>query len=137
MASSNREEEPIYGINVTPLVDIMLVLLIIFMVAARLESPGSVELELPRASTGNESPPATLSIVVPREGSLRLDGREATHAEIEAAVRVARAGSKDAQAVVAADKDVPYERVMSVVDVVRKGGVTKLALAVEHEQAGS
>jgi biopolymer transport protein ExbD len=113
----------------------MLVLLIIFMVAARLEAPSAVGLELPRAATGDDAPPATLSIVVPREGALRLDGREATHSEIEAAVRSARAQSKDAQAVVAADKDVPYERVMSVVDVVRKGGVTKLALSVE--QAGA
>ncbi len=136
MALSNqREEEPITGINVTPLVDIMLVLLIIFMVAARLEAPEAVGLELPRASTGDEAPPATLSIVVPREGSLRLDGRDATSTELEAAVRSARAQSKDAQAVVAADRDVPYERVMSVVDVVRRGGVTKLALSVED--AGS
>jgi biopolymer transport protein ExbD len=132
MASANREEEPIYGINLTPLVDIMLVLLIIFMVAARLDVPAAVGLELPRASTGDEAPPATLSIVVPREGALRLDGRETTTEEIEHAVRSARAQSEHAQAVVAADKDVPYQRVMSVVDVVRKGGVTKLALSVEE-----
>jgi len=132
-SASNKEEEPIYGINVTPLVDIMLVLLIIFMVAARLEAPSAVDLTLPRASTGDDSPPATLSIIVPREGALRLDGQEATAEQIEDAVRLARAHSKDAQAVVAADKDVPYQRVMSVVDVVRRGGVTKLALSVENE----
>jgi biopolymer transport protein ExbD len=132
MASSHREEEPIYGINVTPLVDIMLVLLIIFMVAARLEDPEAVGLTLPRASTGDEAPPATLSIVVTKEGALKLDGRDATADEIERAVKLARAQSKDAQAVVAADEDVPYRRVMSVVDAVRKGGVTKLALSVEE-----
>jgi biopolymer transport protein ExbD len=135
-ASHQADEEPIYGINVTPLVDIMLVLLIIFMVAARLEAPQSVGVELPRGTTANETPPATLSIIVLREGELRLDGQTATIEEIESVVREAALRSRDAQAVVSADKGVAYERVIDVVDAIRRGGIVKLALAVDPSTKG-
>jgi biopolymer transport protein ExbD len=129
--SSASEDDAIYGINVTPLVDIMLVLLIIFMVAARLEDGQAVGVELPKAATGAEAPPATLAIVVPRHGPVKLDGQATTMEQLAAKVREAAGRSADAQAVVSADRQVPYERVVEVVDVVRSGGIRKLALSVE------
>jgi biopolymer transport protein ExbD len=134
-----QEDEGIHGINVTPLVDIMLVLLIIFMVATQIDQPQSIGVDLPNATTATSSKPSTLSIVVGRDGSLKLDGVIATLADIErAAKRTVPAGQNpaenrksDSQAVVSADKGVPYERVVAVVDAVRRGGVHKLALATE------
>src|SRR5687767_12875201 len=112
---NSNEEESIYGINVTPLVDIMLVLLIVFMVAARLEAPQSVGVELPRGATAQETPPATLSIIVYSDGALKLDGASATLDEIEAVTKRESTRSSEAQAVVSADKNVPYEKVIDVV----------------------
>src|SRR5215470_109159 len=121
-------DDGIHGINVTPLVDIMLVLLIIFMVATRLEEPGALGVDLPRASTATDPPLSMLSLVVAKDGTLKLNGRAATLPEIEAA---ARNTTPDAQAVVSADRGVAYERVVGVVDAVRRGGVHKLALSAE------
>jgi biopolymer transport protein ExbD len=127
-----HDEDGITGINVTPLVDIMLVLLIIFMVATQLDTPNTIGVNLPRASTATEAPISSLSIVIAKDGGLRLDGRIATLVDIEA---MARRGTPDTQALVSADRGVPYERVVGVVDAVRKGGVSKLALAAELEDA--
>jgi biopolymer transport protein ExbD len=126
-----HDDDGIHGINVTPLVDIMLVLLIIFMVATRLEEPGALGVDLPRASTASEPPVSMLSLVIAKDGTLKLDGRAATLPEIEAA---AHRASADASAVVSADKGVAYDRVVAVVDAVRRGGVHKLALSAEVDQ---
>jgi biopolymer transport protein ExbD len=132
MASSHTDSDgEITGINVTPLVDIMLVLLIIFMVATNLDKPGEIGVDLPRASTASETQPSTLSVVIGKDGGLKLDGAVATLDAIEAA---AHHSSPDAQAVISADKGASYDRVVGVVDRVRKGGVHKLALSAEVEQ---
>jgi biopolymer transport protein ExbD len=130
MASAASHDEEIHGINVTPLVDIMLVLLLIFMITTVLDQPGSLGVDLPKASTASESPVSSLSIVLAKDGGLRLDGADTTLAKIEARAKLATA---DAQAIVSADKGVPYERVVGVVDAVRRGGVHKLALAADPE----
>ncbi len=126
--ASSHDDDAIHGINVTPLVDIMLVLLLIFMITTSLDKPGSLAVNLPRATTATEQPVSSLSIVIAKDGGLRLDGRPATLAEIEAQ---AKRGTEDAQAVVSADLGVTYDRVVGVVDAVRRGGVHKLALAAE------
>jgi biopolymer transport protein ExbD len=128
--ASTHDDDEIHGINVTPLVDIMLVLLIIFMITTSLDRPSSLGVDLPRATTASETPVSSLSIVIAKDGGLRLDGKPATLAQIEAQ---AQRGTADAQAVVSADRGVPYERVVGVVDAVRRGGVHKLALAADLE----
>ncbi len=123
-------DDGITGINVTPLVDIMLVLLIVFMIATRLDQPGAVDVQLPKASTATEIQAATLSVVVHRDGTLHLDGKTATLADIEAA---ASRGTADTQATISGDKGVDYERIVGVMDALRRGGVYKLALPTAIE----
>ena len=129
--AQTNDDDGIFGINVTPFVDIMLVLLIVFMVATRMDVPSSVSVELPRASTATETQISTLSIILTKDGMLRLNGKTVTPNDIEAA---ARGASTDAQAVVSADKGVAYDRVVTVVDAVRRGGVHKLALSTELDE---
>jgi len=129
-SAATSHDDEIHGINVTPLVDIMLVLLLIFMITTVLDQPGSLGVDLPKASTATDTPVSSLSIVLAKDGGLRLDGADTTLAAIEARAKLATA---DAQAIVSADKGVPYERVVGVVDAVRKGGVHKLALAADLE----
>jgi biopolymer transport protein ExbD len=126
-AQSSTDDE-ITGINVTPLVDIMLVLLLIFMITTHLDQPGALGVNLPRASTATEAPVSSLNIVIAKDGALRLDGQPTTLAGIQA--RAGR-GNADTQAVVSADQGVTYDKVVGVVDAVRKGGVNKLALAAD------
>jgi biopolymer transport protein ExbD len=121
-------DDEITGINVTPLVDIMLVLLLIFMITTHLDQPGALGVNLPRASTASEAPVSSLNIVIAKDGALRLDGQPATLVAIEAR---AQHGNAETQAVVSADQGVTYDKVVGVVDAVRRGGVSKLALAAD------
>ena len=130
MAATFDTDDGIHGINVTPLVDIMLVLLIIFMIATRLDQPGALDVQLPKASTSTEAAPATLAVIVHKDGSIHLDGRAATLAEIEAA---AQRATPETQAQVSGDKGVDYERIVAVMDALRRGGVYKLALPTQVE----
>ena len=78
MAGSTRRRGIIADINVTPLVDIMLVLLIIFMLTANLIAKQAIEVELPRASQSTTLNPTTLAITLTREGALYLNGKPTT-----------------------------------------------------------
>ena len=133
-ASSSHQDDAIQGINVTPLVDIMLVLIIIFMVASQVGKVLDLELQLPKASSAESAPPPTLTIEVGAKGELKLDGRAIAAADLEAAVHKAAAANADAQAMVAADEGVPYAAVVAAVDAVRLGGIRQLGLAVRGEK---
>lgn len=128
----SRDEDEIHGINVTPLVDIMLVLLLIFMITTHLDKPGVIGATLPRASTATEAPVSTLNIVIAKDGSLRLDGAPTTLPAIEAQ---ARRGNDETTAIVSADQDATHKHVIHVIDSVRRGGVFKIAFSAELEHS--
>src|SRR4051812_50103026 len=71
-----NDEEGINGINVTPLVDVTLVLLIVFMVTASVIAKAAIEVDLPRAANGGEITQRTLAVIVSKEGRTFLDGAE-------------------------------------------------------------
>ena len=134
-SSAASDDDTIQGINVTPLVDIMLVLIIIFMVASQIGKVLDLELQLPRAASAETAPPPTLTIEVDDKGGLKLDGRVVTQADLEAAVHRAAARNPDAQAMVAADQRAVYSSVMVAVDAVRLGGIRQLGLQVREGQS--
>jgi biopolymer transport protein ExbD len=127
---SSAGDEAIHGINVTPLVDIMLVLLIIFMVAGRLESSAAVPVELPRASTGAAAEPTTLAVVAGAGGQILLDGAPVALTALESRVRAALRPGRETRAMISADRRLAYEQVMQVVDALRRAGVEKLGFSV-------
>ena len=137
MATSAQADEGLFAdINVTPLVDVTLVLLIIFMVAAPLmmTSP-SIKVELPKAATGDETPRTTLAITLQRRQpagyTLFLNGERADDAGLLVRVPALLAGGADVQAIVSADRGVAYGDVMHVVDLVKALGIRKFALSTE------
>lgn len=132
-SSAASDDDTIQGINVTPLVDIMLVLIIIFMVASQIGKVLDLELQLPQASSAESAPPPTLTIEVGLKGELHLDGKLVRPAELQDAVRRAARANADAQAMVAADEGVPYAAVVAAVDAVRLGGIRQLGLAVRGD----
>ncbi|NOJ82934.1 ExbD/TolR family protein, partial [Myxococcus xanthus] len=83
-AQDNDDE--ITGINVTPLVDVVLVLLIIFMVTANFIVRETVEVDLPRAANGGETVQGLVNVVLDKEGKFFFDGTEMTEKELEAKV---------------------------------------------------
>jgi biopolymer transport protein ExbD len=128
--SSSKPNQPITGINVTPLVDITLVLLIIFMVTAKLVVSRALPLDLPRAATGGEVQ-EVFSLALFTDGSLRVDGtRVPDERALLALARLAQAKNRELRAVVHADGAVPHSRVMQALDVLRQAGVTRIAFGV-------
>lgn len=128
----------ITDINVTPLVDITLVLLIIMMVAAPvIANNPSIKVELPKAATGDETQKSTLSFTLARpEGGgagfvLYLNGERMDEQRARAVVRDVVAKSREVQAVIAADRGIAYGDVMHIVDVVKALGVHKFAMATD------
>lgn len=132
MAGNNQNgEEPITNINVTPLVDITLVLLIIFMVTATFIVSPQIKVELPKAVTAETSDPITFSIVLTKDGELYLNGAKTDEAQLEATIQERIKNNADLQAVISADKIVYHGEVVKMIDLVRRNGVRKFAINVE------
>ncbi|MBL6974352.1 MAG: biopolymer transporter ExbD [Deltaproteobacteria bacterium] len=130
---SDCEEGLITEINVTPMVDVMLVLLIIFMVTATYITKRAIEVKLPEAATGQDVSVTTLAVVVAPDGALLLNGDKVTLPEVRTRVPALLKENPGVQAVVDGDKEVPYGRVMEVIDTLRSLGVKNFAASVEHK----
>jgi biopolymer transport protein ExbD len=123
----------ITDINVTPLVDITLVLLIIFMVTARLIVSRAIPVDSPKAVSG-EQVKTTLALTMDKTGKLYLNGDYQPNRVIVAEyVRRSVASNPEIQAVITADKAVPHGDVMELIDMVKIAGVKKFALTVEEK----
>jgi biopolymer transport protein ExbD len=131
MASAGGKRGIIAEINVTPLVDIMLVLLIIFMLTANLIAKQAIEVELPRASQSTSLNPTTLAITLARDGSLYLNGKPTTPVALREAVQASVAKDPKTQAIIAGDKSVSHGRVVWVLDVVKSLGVASFAIQID------
>ena len=135
MAGASRRHRGIIAeINVTPLVDIMLVLLIIFMLTAHLIAKQAIEVELPHASQSTAVPPTTLAITLQRDGALFLNDKAVTPDALRAAVRVAVAKDPKSQAIITGDKAVSHGRVVWVLDTVKSLGITSFAIQIDPSE---
>lgn len=136
-ASSGDGEDVITGINVTPLVDIMLCLLVIFMVTTSYVVADSLKVDLPEASTGDATEPSVvmLTFTVDKDTGARqlyLNGEKADEAQLRAHIQKVKAeGKKDVQAVIAADKQASHGEVIRLIDIVKQEGIAKFALNIE------
>ena len=129
------DDDIISGINVTPLVDIMLVLLIIFMLTANIINNPAIQVDLPKASTGEATEPTTIALTLTQSGAIFLNGELTDKKALIAYLpEVAKADDK-AQALIAADKTVPHGKVIELIDLVRQLGVYRFALNIDPNQA--
>lgn len=131
--AQDSDEDIIAGINVTPLVDITLVLLIIFMVTAAYIVNPAIEVELPKAVTSEETVQTTLAIVLDKKGKLFLNGQETTEQELKSFIDSELLRHPDLQAIIAADKEVSHGAVVRLIDLVKLAGVVKFALNTKFE----
>lgn len=131
--ASDNDEEMISGINVTPLVDITLVLLIVFMVTATYIVRESIEVDLPRAANGGESVGELINVVLDQEGALYLDGIRADEAALVARARQAIDKDAAARAIISADKNARHGAVVHVIDLVKGAGIAKFAINIEKD----
>ncbi len=129
-----RRRGMITEINVTPLDDIMLVLLIIFMLTAHLIARQAIEIELPHASQSTAPPPTTLAIALKAGGEMFLNDKPVTAEALRAAISDAVAKDPKTQAIIAGDKRVSHGRVVWVLDTVKSLGITQFAIQIDPRE---
>jgi biopolymer transport protein ExbD len=128
---ASRRRGIVAEINVTPLVDIMLVLLIIFMLTAHLIAKQAIEIDLPRAAQSTTAPPTTLAITLARDGGLFLNAAPITAEALRTAVASAVAADPKTQVMIAGDKAVQHGRVVWVLDTIKSLGVVSFAIQID------
>jgi biopolymer transport protein ExbD len=130
-ASSNNDDDGVIsGINVTPLVDITLVLLIIFMVTAKIIVSQSLPLDLPKAAQGQEVQ-QIFGVDLHANGDTLVDGKKLPNEEaILPLAREAQARNSELRAVIRADTTVQHGRVIRALDLLKQAGVSKIAFGV-------
>jgi len=130
--SSNKPSAPITGINVTPLVDITLVLLIIFMVTAKLVVSRAVPLDLPKSATGGEVQ-QVFSLSLSKQGGTFVDGAAVSDDKaLFSRAQLALREHPELRAVIQADGEVPHQRVIHALDILRQAGLSRIAFGVER-----
>ena len=118
----------ITDINVTPLVDITLVLLIIFMVTTTYIVKLSIPIELPKAGSGEQAGGQLFTIVVGPDEKIYVDGELATEAKLMEKLKAKKAKEKDVQVLLSSDRRVKFERFVRILDIVRRLDITKYAI---------
>jgi biopolymer transport protein ExbD len=135
--SNDNDDGLISGINVTPLVDVTLVLLIIFMVTARIIVSQGMPMDLPKAASG-EALQQVFSVELSIDGKTRVDSADLPSDEaITPLAKAAKAKTADLRAVIRADRKVEHGRVIHVLDLLKRAGIAKIAFAVSPTDKGS
>ena len=131
----NRGPEILSTINVTPIIDVALVLVIILLVTAPMMSVSDLPVRLPVARTRGAEDQRNLSVTLGADGSLAVDDRRVAPGELRAAVsaRLSHPGESDLLVVVRADADAPYARVRTLLADCRAAGATRLAIATRQD----
>ncbi|PKN45309.1 MAG: biopolymer transporter ExbD [Deltaproteobacteria bacterium HGW-Deltaproteobacteria-17] len=139
--NDDEDDGSVTGINVTPLVDTALSLLLVFMIVTPIIMNQAVKVKLPKMANAEAVQPTTVSVMLQKTGDILLNGKPVTHAELRVKlaelVAVARERAEDPakpkiQAIIAADEEVAHGSVMHIVDIVKEMGVTEFAFNIKR-----
>lgn len=132
LSLGSEENSPISAINVTPFVDIVLVLLVIFMVTAPILLKNAIPLHLPKASNSiSTSPEKQLGILITRQGQILINGEVATPETIRLGIENFSTKYPDGQALISADQDARHGDVVHAIDLVKSAGLNRFAIQIE------
>lgn len=130
--TDGNDERVISEINITPLTDVMLVLLVIFMVTTPLLMIDSLKVKLPRAVTSGAETAPGVTVTITREGIISINGERTPAAGLEAALGEAIEGSGTKTVIIKADEGSRHGVVVRVLDLARSSGAEKLSIATER-----
>lgn len=125
------DDDVISGINITPLVDVVLVLLIIFLITAPVIYQSAIKVKLPNAKTGETAEKSPLEFTISKDGDLSLGKDHLDWAQLPSRLSSLGPNAGDQTAVISADQATPHGTVVRLMDALRQAGVTRFALNVE------
>jgi len=128
---SSQDDEMIHGINITPMVDVMLVLLVIFMIAAPAIYNGSIKIQLPVAKSREKSEKTILRFNLLKDGKVLFNNKEIRNEDLPELIKKSTQGDPDPDALVAADKALTHGAVVEFIDRLKQSGVQHFAIAVD------
>jgi biopolymer transport protein ExbD len=133
VSSVRGGRQPIVGVNVTPLVDVVLVLLIIMMVSATYIVSQSLKVELPKTASSDDTVSKTYVVTITKDGKYFFNDRVIAKESLASELRNAQKSAKDLSLVITADQDALHGQVVNVIDLAKVEGITKFAINVERQ----
>ena len=133
MRATDDADGPITGINVTPLVDVVLVVLIIFMATAPMIARRAIRVEVPKVAKSDKSATDALAVALNGKRELTLSGKPTTLADLKKILTAATSLKPDQPVTLSADKTLPYGDIAELLDTVRSAGVKKVGLEVQRK----
>ncbi|EKJ86647.1 biopolymer transporter ExbD [Leptospira bourretii] len=129
--ASGSQDEEIGSINITPMVDVILVLLVIFMVTANFLKKESLNINLPKVQAADPNVAESVQVALTKTGAILLEGKDT---DISGLVRNLEREAKirpNMRLTLSADESLPYGKITELMGIIRKAGVTKIALSVK------
>ena len=138
LRQSSGEDEP--AVNLTPLIDVVFILLIFFMVSTTFQRESEIKIELPEASAEPvEEKPESLEIVIDSDGHYFIDEQQVVNTELDTLITAIRKflGEKtDIPVIIRADRNTPYESVVRAMDATSQLGLVHMSLATSQPEHG-
>lgn len=133
MASGPADDRLLVDINITPFVDILLVILVLFLVVATIAEERTIGVELPAASQTDAAPPTSVGLTVTAGGVVLVDGEAMTRARLREVLRQRRANEPNIDALIAADAATSWQELVGLVDLLRAEGYTSYHFGVDED----
>jgi biopolymer transport protein ExbD len=127
-----RRRAVIAGINVTPMVDVMLILLVIMMVSSTYIVSQALKVELPRTKSSDGSHPSPATVTLLRDGAVLWNHEPTTLEQVSQRLSEAKHADPEVSLVISADREVQHGRVVEMIDLARVKGIRKFAINVEQ-----
>ena len=132
MGASSKNETVFASINVTPFVDVVLVLLVIFMITAPVVMKDTLGVKLPKSDLSDKQKVDTLGVAVTESGAFLLNGSTVTEFDLERQIIEAKEKNPNIQAIIAADENALHKYTVKAINIIKKAGVERFAIQVER-----
>jgi biopolymer transport protein ExbD len=129
--SGSDDSALLSSINITPFVDVVLVLLVIFMVTTPILMKDLLDIHLPQTKSADGARVNTLGVVINKQEQILLNGSLITEANLSDEIKKAMTDNKDTQAIISADIELSYGKVVKIIDLIKTAGLEKFALQIE------
>jgi biopolymer transport protein ExbD len=130
-SAGKGDDDTIGDINITPMVDVILVLLVIFMVTANFLKKESININLPKADAADPNIQKSTQIALTKDGSILLEGKKVDEVKLSKSLQAESKLKPNMRVTLSADEKLPYQAVTKLMGIIRKSGITRIALAVK------